>query len=175
MINRLMALTRYLVIIAVVATLLAATALLIFGAIETVVVLIHFIEKLDFSSKTAKSLLLNFIEIVDIFLLATVLYIIAVGLYELFIDDTVQMPSWLEIHSLDDLKDKLIGVVVVVLGVGFLGQFVSWDGQTNLLISGGGAALVIGALTWFLSAKPKKAKLPPRPTVPTADKPPTSS
>jgi hypothetical protein len=43
-----------------------------------------------------------------------------------------------------------------VLGVGFLGQFVSWDGQTNLLISGGGAALVIAALTWFLNAKPRK-------------------
>jgi uncharacterized membrane protein YqhA len=158
MINRLISLTRYLIIIAVAATLLAATALLVFGAIETVVVLYHVIETLDFSSKTAKSLLLSFIEIVDIFLLATVLYIIALGLYELFIDDTVPVPHWLEIHTLDDLKDKLIGVVVVVLGVGFLGQFVSWDGQTNLLVSGGGAALVIAALTWFLNAKPKKAK-----------------
>lgn len=158
MINRLISLTRYLIIIAVAATLLAATALLVFGAIETVVVLYHVIETLDFSSKMAKTLLLSFIEIVDIFLLATVLYIIALGLYELFIDDTVPVPRWLEIHTLDDLKDKLIGVVVVVLGVGFLGQFVSWDGQTNLLVSGGGAALVIAALTWFLNAKPKKSK-----------------
>jgi uncharacterized membrane protein YqhA len=158
MITRLIGSSRYLIIIAVVATLLAATALLVFGAIETVAVLAHFIETLDFSSKAAKTLLLSFIEIVDIFLLATVLYIIALGLYELFIDDRVPVPGWLEIHTLDDLKDKLVGVVVVVLGVGFLGQFVSWDGQTNLLVSGGGAALVIAALTWFLNAKPKKAK-----------------
>ncbi len=73
MINRLISLTRYLIIIAVAATLIAATALLVFGAIETVVVLYHVIETLDFSSKTAKTLLLSFIEIVDIFLLATVL------------------------------------------------------------------------------------------------------
>jgi uncharacterized membrane protein YqhA len=147
-----------LIIIAVVATLIAAGALLLFGAIDTAVVIQQLLAKPDFSDKTAKSLLLNFIEIVDVFLLATVLYIIAVGLYELFIDDSVDVPHWLEINDLDDLKDKLVGVVILVIGVGFLGQFVSWDGQTNLLVSGGGAALVIGALTYFLSQKPKKAK-----------------
>jgi uncharacterized membrane protein YqhA len=148
--NRSMTLTRYLIILAVFSTLLAATALLVFGTIETFMVIVHVIETLDFSSKTAKNLLLSFIEIVDIFLLATVLYIIAVGLYELFIDSTVQVPDWLEIHTLDDLKNKLVGVVIVVIAVGFLGQFVSWNGETNLLISGGGAAMVIAALTWFL-------------------------
>jgi uncharacterized membrane protein YqhA len=156
--NRIIGATRYLIIIAVVATLIAAGALLLFGAIDTAVVIQQLIAKPDFSDKTAKGLLLNFIEIVDVFLLATVLYIIAVGLYELFIDDRVLVPAWLEIHDLDDLKDKLVGVVIVVIGVGFLGQFVSWDGQTNLLISGGGAALVIAALTYFLSQKPRKAK-----------------
>lgn len=156
--NRLIGGTRYLVIIAVVATLVAATLLLVFGALATANVVQGFAAKADFSSKGAKGLVVSFIEIVDIFLLATVLYITALGLYELFIDDTVPVPAWLEIHDLDDLKDKLIGVVIVVLGVGFLGQFTSWDGETNLLISGGGAAAVIAALTYFLRQKPKKAK-----------------
>ncbi|MEN9935704.1 MAG: hypothetical protein RLZZ387_2283 [Chloroflexota bacterium] len=156
--NRLIGATRYIVIIAIVATLVAATVLLVFGAIDTMLVIRDLFVKGDFSSKTGKILLVDFIEIVDIFLLATVLYITALGLYELFIDDTVLVPAWLEIHNLDDLKDKLVGVIVVVLGVGFLGQFVSWDGQSNLLIPGGGAALVIVALTYFLSQKSKKAK-----------------
>ncbi|HMP42995.1 MAG TPA: YqhA family protein [Roseiflexaceae bacterium] len=156
MINWLIASARYLIIIAVVATLIAATALLVFGAVETIVVIAEVAVKLDFSSKTAKQLLVSFIEIVDVFLLATVLYIIAIGLYELFISDGIAVPAWLEIHTLDDLKDKLIAVVIVVLGVAFLGQFVSWDGTSNLLVSGGGAALVIASLTYFLSQKPKK-------------------
>jgi uncharacterized membrane protein YqhA len=156
MINRLIASARYLILIAVVATLIAATALLVFGAVETIVVIADVAVKLDFSSKTAKALLVSFIEIVDVFLLATVLYIIAIGLYELFINDGIVVPAWLEINTLDDLKDKLIAVVIVVLGVAFLGQFVSWDGQSNLLVSGGGAAMVIAALTYFLSQKPKK-------------------
>ena len=83
---------------------------------------------------------------------------IALGLYELFIDHQVPVPNWLEIRTLDDLKDKLIGVIIVVIGVGFLGQFTTWNGETNLLISGGGAALVIAALTFFLGQKSKKDK-----------------
>ena len=66
------------------------------------------------------------------------------------------MPDWLVISDLDDLKVKLISVVVTVLSVLFLGQVVSWDGQTNLLIPGAGIALVIGALTLFLSQQGKK-------------------
>lgn len=156
--TRLIGIARYIVLVAVLATLLAATALVFFGAVETIVVIQQVIAKGEFTSKVAKTLLLSFIEITDIFLLATVLYIIALGLYELFIDDSVPVPHWLQIHTLDDLKDKLIGVIIVVLGVGFLGQFVSWDGQSNLLVSGGGAALVIAALTYFLNQKGKKGK-----------------
>jgi uncharacterized membrane protein YqhA len=97
-----------------------------------------------------------FIEIADLFLLGVVMYIIALGLYELFIDDSVPVPQWLEIHTLDDLKAKLISVVIVVMGVLFLKQIVSWDGERNLLTFGGGIALVIAALTYFLSSKSGK-------------------
>jgi uncharacterized membrane protein YqhA len=122
------------------------------------VVICDVFSKNKFTSKVAKALLLSFIEITDIFLLATVLYIVALGLYELFIDHQVPVPNWLEIRTLDDLKDKLIGVIIVVIGVGFLGQFTTWNGETNLLISGGGAVLVIAALTFFLGQKSKKDK-----------------
>jgi len=157
-VTRLIGLIRYIIIVAVLATLIAATALILFGTVETYVVIRDVFSKGEFTSKVAKALLLSFIEITDIFLLATVLYIIALGLYELFIDQQVPVPNWLEIRTLDDLKDKLIGVVIVVIGVGFLGQFTTWNGETNLLISGGGAALVIAALTFFLGQKSKKDK-----------------
>jgi uncharacterized membrane protein YqhA len=157
--SRLISATRYLVIIAVVATLIAATALMVFGAVATATVIEESATRADFTSRGAKMLIVECIVIADIFLLATALYIIAVGLYELFIDDTLPVPTWLAIHTLDDLKDKLVAVVVVVLGVAFLGQFVSWDGQSNLLIPGGAAALVIAALTYFLSQKPRKSRL----------------
>lgn len=152
--------TRYLIIIAVVSTLLAATVLLLYGAWETLVILRGVVLADGTGPKGAKGLILAFIELTDVFLLATVLYVIAVGLFELFVDDRLDLPTWLEIHDLNDLKDKLIGVIVVVLGVLFLGQVVTWDGQRDLMGYGVGIALVIAALTWFTTQKPRKPGSP---------------
>ena len=107
----------------------------------------------------AKVLALACIELVDLFLLATVFYI-ALGLWELFIDDRAPVPHWLEIHTLDDLKTKLAGTVAAVLGVTFLGQVVTWDGERDLLGYGLATAAVIAALTWFISGKPDKPSPP---------------
>lgn len=159
MVQRLLARSRYLIIIAVVGSFLAALTLIVYGGIEALVLVVETVTTGTVSSKGAKALALAFIELVDLFLLGTVFYIIAMGLYELFISDAIPLlPSWLEIHDLDDLKDKLASVVVVVMGVLFLGQVVTWDGQRDLLGYGIAIALVIAALTYFLSQKPKKDK-----------------
>src|SRR2546430_666113 len=94
---------------------------------------------------------------IDLFLLGTVLYIVALGLYELFIDDRLPMPAWLLIQDLDDLKNKLIGVVIVLLGVTFLGKVVTWDGDRNILFFGGASALVIIALGGFTAISARVA------------------
>lgn len=151
MLSRTLALSRYLIVLAVVGSLVAALALLLYGVVELAIILWETIITGAVSSKGAKALALTFIEIVDLFLLSTVFYIIALGLYELFIDDTIDVPRWLEIHTLDDLKNKLTGVVVVVMSVLFLGQVVTWDGQRDLMGFGLGVAAVIAALTYFLS------------------------
>ncbi len=148
--------SRYLIFIAVVAILVAATSLLCYGAVETIGVVRGLLDPSQEGAKGAKGVILAFIELTDLFLLATVLYVIAIGLFELFVDNRLELPHWLEIRTLDDLKQKLIGVMIVVLGVVFLGQVVTWDGQRDLLGFGGGIALVIASLTWFLSARPKK-------------------
>lgn len=154
MARKIISASRFLIIIAVIAIFLIATALLIYGAAETYALLAGLFA--GTGSKGSKTLLLGAIELVDLFLLATVLYVIAVGLYELFIDDQLPLPAWLEIHTLDDLKDKLIGVVVVVMAVLFLGQLISWDGQRDLLGYGAAVALVIAALTYFTGQKKSK-------------------
>ncbi|MGR3391246.1 YqhA family protein, partial [Sagittula sp.] len=79
--------------------------------------------------------------------------IISVGLYSLFINTDVRLPEWLKIRTLDDLKNKLLSVVIVVLAVVFLGQAVAWDGARDLMGLGIGIAAVIAALTWFISVK----------------------
>ncbi|KPV51073.1 hypothetical protein SE17_23310 [Kouleothrix aurantiaca] len=159
MARRIISASRFLIIIAVIAIFLIGTALLIYGAAETYKLIAGLFA--GAGGKGSKALLLGAIEMVDLFLLATVLYVIAVGLYELFIDDQLPLPEWLEIHTLDDLKEKLIGVVVVVMAVLFLGQLISWDGQRELLGYGAAVALVIAALTYFTSQKKSKGTKAP--------------
>ena len=96
------------------------------------------------------------IEIIDIILLGTVLYIVALGLYQLFIDHKLALPPWLKVNDLTDLKRDLIGVVVVLLGVSFLGEVVNWEGESDVLPLGAAVALVIAALGFILWLTPKK-------------------
>ncbi len=158
MVGRVLVGSRLSIMLAVVCSLLAAITLLIYGARETFATIGHAITANEVSSKEAKFLILSFIEIIDLFLLATVLYITGVGLYELFIDNRIKVPTWLAINNIEDLKNKLASVVVVILGVVFLGQAVKWETGTEILPFGISVALVIAALTYFLSEKQKTEK-----------------
>lgn len=149
MLKKILESSRYLVFIAVIGSLIATLTLLIFGIYEIGETLL----KIPKGLVDSKTVVLKFIEIVDSFLLATVFLIIAIGLYELFIDNTLELPNWLEINSLDDLKGKLVGVVIIVLGVIFLGNTARWTGGLDILYLGGGIAAVIFALTYFLRQK----------------------
>lgn len=153
MFNIMIGASRFLIGLAVIGSLIASATVLIYGFIEAGQLVWTTVEYGEVTRKGAKALALEFIEIIDLFLLGTVFFVIAIGLYELFIDSNIPVPNWLSIKTLDDLKNKLIGVVIVVLGVLFLGQVISWDGTTNLLGYGASIALVIAALTYFLGSK----------------------
>ncbi|WP_025270411.1 YqhA family protein [Hippea sp. KM1] len=81
----------------------------------------HYPEKDEFHSK----LISQIIGAVDLYLIAVVMLIFSFGLYELFIsdiddaEDTKVGKRILSIHSLDELKDKIGKVVVMVLIVSF--------------------------------------------------------
>ncbi len=143
--HRLLSNSRYLIFLAVFGSFLCATILLLYGSFHAVELAVLALN----NGIGGKKLAVAAIELVDIFLLATVFYIVALGLYELFIDDTIKVPAWLEIHDLDDLKSRLLGVVVTVLGVLFLGQVVTWDGERDLQSYGFAIAAVIAAITFY--------------------------
>lgn len=105
----------------------------------------------DLSAKAAKMMSLAVIEIIDLFLIGTVAYITAVGLYKLFISDMeIPLPIRLKIHSLKNLEDKIIGVIVLALAVMFLGHAIGTSDPETLLNYGGGIAFVIAALAFFM-------------------------
>jgi uncharacterized membrane protein YqhA len=156
MVHRFFSASRYLVLIAVAGSFIAGATMLAFGGFSVVRLLSELLLTGDFGSKAAKGLALGFIESIDLFLLGTVFQIMALGLYELFIDDTIPVPSWLVIHNLDDLKKKLIGVIVVVMAVVFLGHVVNWHGEQEIIYIGIAIALVVSSMTLFLGHKGKE-------------------
>jgi uncharacterized membrane protein YqhA len=134
----------------VVATMLAAVGLMIYGVMETWQFLLALFFTPD-KPLTHDQAMLEAIELVDLFLLSTVVQVVSLGLYQLFFNQNLNLPGWLKIRTLDDLKSKLVGVSVTVLAVYFLGDAVTSDGSIELLYLGCATAVVIVALTWFLS------------------------
>ena len=149
MIRKFIAYTRFLMLIPALGALIASLAVLIFGGSETLRAVVGMVDG-TMLAKGVKAVLLKYIEIIDLFLIGTVFYITALGLYELFIDDQVPTPAWLHINHLDDLKAKLLSVVVVILVVVFAGQVINWDTGLDILGLGAGIGAVILAVTYFL-------------------------
>ena len=147
-VRRILASSRYFIVVAVLGSFAASATALFFGGLATVGVILQAFGGGDLLQKGAvKVLQAELVTIIDLFLLGTVLYIIAVGLYELFVDPGLPMPPWLRITSLDDLKERLLGVVAVLLAVTFLGSAVTWDGSTDILAFGLAIGAVMGVVT----------------------------
>jgi uncharacterized membrane protein YqhA len=98
-----------------------------------------------------------FLADIDLFLIGATLLISAVGFYELFIreihlDGSTRIPTWLEMRDLNDLKARVIAMIVLVLAVSFVEFVVDSPGgqQVQVLDLGGGIAAVVIALTVFL-------------------------
>ena len=146
-IGRLLTAARYLILLGVIVCLALCLLLFILIVGRGVLAVEELVAAIG-SEHVSRLLVVQCVELADFILLAVALYITGIGLFELFIAP-VRMPSWLMITSLDDLKSKLVNIVVVALGVSFLGQVVTWDGVTNLLPLGVAIGAVIVSLSVF--------------------------
>ena len=144
--------SRYAVGIAVVGTFVAATALLVYGAVEVLQLVgaLFDADNLHGAERVTSQPLLMGISAVKAFLVAIVFYVIAIGFYQLFFH-RLPLPAWLVVEDLAELELKLVEVVISTLGVVFLGQVVTWDGRRDLQGFGIATALVIGALAYAIS------------------------
>ena len=155
MIKRGLELTRYAVVIPAIAAILGALLLMVQGSIEMMVVVFEAI----FESSSLKQSIVDVLTAVDAILLGTVLLVIGYGLYELFVDTEIKVPAWLRVNDLDDLKSKLIGVVVAIIAVVFVGIFVDANRADEIIEYGVGAGALVAALALFAFATNKsKAK-----------------
>ncbi len=120
--------SRFIVLLAVVFGLLGAVILFIVAsmdiwevAVSTYQVILHIIPHPEHFHE---DIVAGIIGAVDLYLIAVVMFIFSFGLYELFISDIDQAEGkngskLLAIHNLDQLKDKIAKVIVMVLVVNF--------------------------------------------------------
>ena len=155
--RKLVGLTRYTVFVPAIASILGALLLMAQGSVAVVLAIISSI--LD--QTPLKDVIVEVLTAVDAILLGTVLLVIGYGLYELFVDTELDVPAWLQIKDLDDLKSKLIGVVVAIIAVVFVGVLVDSTRAGDVLAYGAGAGAVVlglGVFAWATrkSASPEK-------------------
>ena len=92
----------------------------------------------------------------DLFLIGATLMISAFGFYDLFIgtigarDPGARLPGWLRMRDLNDLKARVISMIILVAGVSFVDDVVESKGGLDTLYLGVGVGVVIAALTLFL-------------------------
>lgn len=148
--RKLIGLTRFAVFVPALASIIGALLLMAQGSIE----MIRVFDDAVTSQVSLKETIVEVLTAVDAILLGTVLLVIGYGLYELFVDAEIKVPAWLQVKDLDDLKSKLIGVVVAIIAVVFVGVFVDANRADEVLAYGVGAgALVLGLAIFAFTTK----------------------
>jgi len=150
--RQIVGLTRYSVIVPALAAMLGALLLLAQGSIDIVLAVYRTV----IDRTPLKDSIVEVLTAVDAILLGTVLLVIGYGLYELFVDSGIKVPVWLQVRDLEDLKSKLIGVVVAIIAVVYVGVLVNAEKASDVLSFGvGSGALVLGlgAFAWATKRK----------------------
>ncbi len=127
--KKLLSFSRNIIILPVIASFIASLYLIVFAGVKETMIVWDTLRHAETYAQDIKYLAVALVEIVELFLLATGFYLIALGFYELFISDDLDLPTWLSFHDFDDLKGALVSIIIVILGASFLSQAVKWGGQ----------------------------------------------
>ena len=161
--------SRFVVLTAVVGSLLAGIAIFYMATVDVVFLFQHAMHYADASltDEARKALhdstVSHIVEVVDGYLLATVMLIFSLGLYELFISDINQAhgskasSKILVINNLDDLKTRLAKVILMIMIVTLFEEALNMHiaQPIDLVYFGAAIALIALALYWTHAAEGK--------------------
>jgi len=161
--------SRFVTFLAVLGSLFASFAIFYMATVDVVLLVQHTFHYADASMTDEARKLLHdstvshIVEVVDGYLLAVVLLIFSLGLYELFISDIDQAhgsrasSKILVINSLDDLKSRLAKVILMIMIVTLFEEAINMhvSQPIDLVYMGGSIALIALALYWSHAAEGK--------------------
>ncbi|HTT51288.1 MAG TPA: YqhA family protein [Streptosporangiaceae bacterium] len=148
-----LALAQLTVLLPVVVLLLSAVGAFIYGT----VVVVHFVVDIVHEPFAVHNLRLFLTEI-DLYLIGATLMIAAFGFYALFVakagdagaERPLPLPAWLEMNDLNDLKARVISMIILVTAVTFTDIVLEFNETIDILYLGIGVAVFIAALTVYL-------------------------
>jgi uncharacterized membrane protein YqhA len=147
--------SRYLPLAGIFSMLVGSLAAFAVGVVKTVQVLQTALTQYTEAEPTLYVLF----EALDCFLVGTGLIVIAVGLYELFIGG-LEVPDWMLVKSLDELKAKFVFVIIPVMAVKFVQKILKQDTDAlETLYYGGSIAIITLALSAFVFASIKEKEV----------------
>ncbi len=163
--------SRFVIFLAVLGSLFASFAIFYMATVDVVLLVQHTVHYADASmtDEARKALhdttVSHIVEVVDGYLLAVVLLIFSLGLYELFISDIDQAhgskasSKILVISSLDDLKSRLAKVILMIMIVTLFEEMINMHvtQPIDLIYMGGSIALIALALYWTHASEGKHA------------------
>jgi uncharacterized membrane protein YqhA len=168
--EKLLILSRLFVFLPVVFGIISAIILFLMSTIDLIALVINVlvdIAKFNYPETLHTDVVSEIIGAVDLYLLAIVLLIFSFGLYELFISEVkqgeskIKLPPILAINSLDELKDKLAKVIVMVLVVSFFQRVldIKYTGALEMMYFALSiSALSVGVYLLHKDSKFKKSK-----------------
>lgn len=148
--------SRFVIMFAVIGSLFAGFAIFYVATVDVVNLVQHALHygSSDLTNEARKALhdstVSHIVEVVDGYLLGTVMLIFALGLYELFISDIDQAhgskasSKILVINNLDDLKSRLAKVILMIMIVTLFEESLNMklSAPIDLLYMGGSIALI---------------------------------
>jgi uncharacterized membrane protein YqhA len=147
-----LSLTQLTVVLPVMVLLLSGVGAYVYGTVYAV----HSVIDIADNPFVPRNLQLFLIEI-DLFLIGATLIIAAIGLYELFVaridpaHTRRPLPAWLEMNDLNDLKARVISMIILVTAVSFADVLLEFASDTlDVLYLAAGVAVFIVALTIYL-------------------------
>jgi len=146
-----LSLAQLTVVLPVIVLMLSGVGAYVYGAVYAV----HSVADIADQPFAAHNLRLFLTEI-DLFLIGATLVIAAIGLYELFVaridpaHTRRPLPAWLEMKDLNDLKARVISMIILVSAVSFTDVLLEFGSELKLLELAAGVGAFIVALTIYL-------------------------
>ncbi len=163
---------RFIMVLGIFSLLTCSAIVFILGLTETFFTVKLFVKEMithhgHISELSYNGLIVQIITIIDDFLLGIVLLIFGLGTYDLFISrldpaeeqDDIR-PDWLVFESLDELKNVLAKVIMMIMTITFL-KYVTkaeFSQPLDILYLGGGLALVGLATKLSHGQEPKRSE-----------------